>query len=177
MSRIANIPVSVPNGVTVTINPQGVEVKGAKGQLSTAIHNTVKLVQEGSELHVKFDAENQESKMFAGTLRANVANMVQGVSQGFEIKLTLVGVGYRAKAQGNTLNLSLGFSHPIDHVLPKGITVETPSQTEIVLKGADKAVLGQVAADIRNYRPPEPYKGKGIRYADEKISLKETKKK
>ena len=177
MSRIANIPVSVPNGVTVTINPQSVESKGAKGQLSTAIHTTVKLVQEGNELHFKFDAASQESKMFAGTLRANVANMVLGVSQGFEVKLTLVGVGYRAKAQGNTLNLSLGFSHPIDHVLPKGVTVDTPSQTEIVLKGADKAVVGQVAADIRNYRPPEPYKGKGIRYADEKISLKETKKK
>lgn len=177
MSRIANIPVSVPNGVTVTINPQSVEIKGAKGQLSTAIHTTVKLVQEGNELHFKFDAASQESKMFAGTLRANVANMVLGVSQGFEVKLTLVGVGYRAKAQGNTLNLSLGFSHPIDHVLPKGVTVDTPSQTEIVLKGADKAVVGQVAADIRNYRPPEPYKGKGIRYADEKISLKETKKK
>lgn len=177
MSRIANKPIEVPNGVTVTIGPALVEVKGSKGQLSTPIHEAVKLVQEGNQLIVKFDAASKESKMHAGTLRANVANMVKGVSAGFEVKLTLVGVGYRAKAQGSTLNLSLGFSHPIDHALPKGVTVDTPSQTEIILKGADKALVGQVAADIRNYRPPEPYKGKGIRYADEQISLKETKKK
>lgn len=177
MSRIANKPIVVPNGVTITITGASVDVKGGKGQLSTPIHGSVKLEQEGNTLIVKFDKESQESKMHAGSLRANVANMIQGVSAGFEVKLTLVGVGYRAKAQGSTLNLSLGFSHPIDHTLPKGVTVDTPSQTEIILKGSDKAVLGQVAADIRNYRPPEPYKGKGIRYADEKISLKETKKK
>lgn len=177
MSRIANKPIVVPNGVTVSIGPKSVDVKGSKGQLSMPIHQSVKLEQEANTLLVKFDSANQESKMHAGSLRANVANMVQGVSSGFEIKLTLVGVGYRAKAQGSTLNLSLGFSHPIDHVLPKGISVETPSQTEIILKGADKALLGQTASDIRSYRPPEPYKGKGIRYADEKIILKETKKK
>ncbi len=177
MSRIANKPISVPNGVTVTISPAKVEVKGGKGQLACAIHPEVRLEQEGTTVTVKFDAANKESKMHAGSLRANVANMIEGVSKGFEIKLTLVGVGYRAKAQGSTLNLSLGFSHPIDHKLPQGVSVDTPSQTEIILKGVDRAILGQTAADIRNYRPPEPYKGKGIRYADEKISLKETKKK
>ncbi len=177
MSRIANKPIVVPNGVTVALSPARVEVKGAKGVLSCPIHAAVKLEQEGSQLIVKFDVADRESKMHAGSLRANVANMVMGVSQGFEIKLTLVGVGYRAKAQGNKLNLSLGFSHPIDHELPSGITVDTPTQTEIILKGSDRVVLGQTAAEIRGYRPPEPYKGKGIRYADEKIILKETKKK
>ncbi len=177
MSRIANKPIVVPNGVTITIQGSNVEVKGSKGQLSTAIHALVGLVQEGTTLTLKFDVGNPESKMHAGTLRANVANMIEGVSKGFEVKLALVGVGYRAKAQGDILNLSLGFSHPIDHKLPKGVSVDTPSQTEIILKGSDRAVLGQCAADIRSYRPPEPYKGKGIRYANEKISLKETKKK
>jgi len=177
MSRIANKPIALPSGVTVTINPDAIIVKGSKGELSCPKHALVNLEQEGNTLFVRFDVENRESKMHAGTLRANVANMVEGVSKGFEVKLTLVGVGYRAKAQGNTLNLSVGFSHPIDHALPKGITAETPSQTEILLKGSDRALLGQVAADVRSYRPPEPYKGKGIRYADERISLKETKKK
>ncbi len=177
MSRIANKPIVVPQGVTITLSPLSVEVKGTKGQLSCPIHAAVKLEQAGTELIVKFDKASQESKMHAGSLRANIANMIEGVSKGFEVKLTLVGVGYRAKAQGNKLNLSLGFSHPIDHVLPQGVTVDTPSQTEIILKGVNRAVLGQTAADIRNYRPPEPYKGKGIRYANEQISLKETKKK
>ena len=177
MSRIANKPIVVPNGVTITLAPHSVDVKGTKGELSCPIHADVKLEQDGSQLIVKFDTTNKESKMHAGTLRANVANMVEGVSKGFEVKLNLVGVGYRAKAQGNKLNLSLGFSHPIDHELPTGVTVDTPSQTEIILKGSDRAVLGQTASDIRGYRPPEPYKGKGIRYANEKIILKETKKK
>lgn len=177
MSRIANKPIIVPNGVTVTMQGNHVDVKGAKGQLSFQIHESVKGVLTGSELAIEFNRESQESRMHAGSARANIANMVTGVSQGFEKKLTLVGVGYRAKAQGSTLNLALGFSHPIDHVVPTGVTVETPSQTEVILKSADKALLGQVAADIRSYRPPEPYKGKGVRYSDEQVHLKETKKK
>lgn len=177
MSRIANKPIIVPNGVTVELTSGLIEVKGSKGQLSCSLHQDVKLEHTGNQLIVKFDVNHKVSKMHAGTLRANVANMVEGVSKGFEVKLTLVGVGYRAKAQGTNLNLSLGFSHPIDHVLPAGVTVETPTQTEIILKGSNRAVLGQAAADIRSYRPPEPYKGKGIRYSNEKISLKETKKK
>ena len=177
MSRVANKPIVVPNGVTVSIQPNQVEVKGAKGAMSMPLYEGIHVVQEDQNLLIKYDIHNMNSKMHAGTLRANLANLIHGVSQGFERKLVLVGVGYRAKAQGNTLNLSLGFSHPIDHVLPKGVTVETPTQTEIILKASDVAVLGQVAADIRSYRPPEPYKGKGVRYSDEVIVLKETKKK
>jgi large subunit ribosomal protein L6 len=177
MSRIANKPIAIPNGVSITAQGQAINVKGSKGQLSFNVHDTVKIVINSADIVIEFDRENPVSKMHAGTARANIANMVQGVSKGFEKKLTLVGVGYRAKAQGSTLNLTLGFSHPIDHVIPAGVTVETPSQTEIILKGMDVAVLGQVAADIRSYRPPEPYKGKGVRYFDEQIKLKETKKK
>lgn len=177
MSRIANKPITVPKEVTVSLAPLSIEVKSSKAQLSCPIHPAVKLVQEGDQLIVKFDVESKESKMHAGTLRANVANMIEGVSKGFEVKLVLVGVGYRAKVQDNKVGLTLGFSHPIDHALPQGVTAETPTQTEIILKSANRAMLGQVAADIRSYRPPEPYKGKGIRYSDEKISLKETKKK
>ncbi len=177
MSRIANRPVIVPSGVTVTVQGNKVDVKGPKGQLSFQIHESVKGVLNGSELAIEFNRDSQESRMHAGSARANIANMVTGVSQGFEKKLTLVGVGYRAKAQGSVLNLALGFSHPIDHEVPKGVTVETPSQTEVILKSSDKALLGQVAADIRSYRPPEPYKGKGVRYSDETVHLKETKKK
>ena len=177
MSRIANKPVIVPNGVTLTVQGNHVDVKGPKGQLSFQIHASVKGTLNDKEFSFEFNRDSQESRMHAGSARANVANMVIGVSEGFEKKLTLVGVGYRAKAQGSTLNLSLGFSHPIDHVVPKGVTVDTPSQTEVILKSADKALLGQVAADIRSYRPPEPYKGKGVRYSDEVVHLKETKKK
>lgn len=177
MSRVANKPVVVPNGITISVKPELVEVKGPKGTLSSALTNQVKLEQKGTELTISYDHENREANMYAGTVRANIASMIEGISKGFEKKLNLVGVGYRAKAQGSSLNLTVGFSHPIDHALPKGITVETPSQTEIILKGADKGILGQVAADIRSYRPPEPYKGKGIRYADEVIKIKETKKK
>ena len=177
MSRVANKPVVVPNGVSISIKPTQVEVKGPKGTLTTALTEQVKVEQKGTELLISYDREDGAANTFAGTVRANLASMIEGVSKGFEKKLTLVGVGYRAKAQGSTLNLTVGFSHPIDHALPKGVTVETPSQTEIILKGADKGVLGQVAADIRSYRPPEPYKGKGIRYADEVIKIKETKKK
>ncbi len=177
MSRIANKPIVVPNGVTITLEGHQVDVKGPKGQLSFQVHDSVKGVLKDKELVIEFNRESQESRMHAGSARANIANMVIGVSQGFEKKLTLVGVGYRAKAQGSSVSLALGFSHPIDHTVPKGVTVETPSQTEIILKSADKALLGQVAADIRSYRPPEPYKGKGVRYADEQVHLKETKKK
>jgi large subunit ribosomal protein L6 len=177
MSRVANKPVTVPSGVNITVKANQVEIKGPKGTLSVALTEQVKVEQKGAELTLHYDHENNAANVFAGTVRANIASMIEGVSKGFERKLTLVGVGYRAKAQGNTLNLSVGFSHPIDHVLPKGVTAETPSQTEIILKGADKSILGQVAADIRSYRPPEPYKGKGIRYVDEVIKIKETKKK
>lgn len=177
MSRVANKPIVVPNGITISIKPDQIEVKGPKGALTTVVAAQVKLEQKGTDLVLNYDHEDMEANMHAGTVRANLASMIEGVSKGFEKKLTLVGVGYRAKAQGTTLNLTVGFSHPIDHKLPKGVTVETPSQTEIVLKGADKGLLGQVAADIRSYRPPEPYKGKGIRYADEVIKIKETKKK
>lgn len=177
MSRVANQPISIPSGVNIAIQNGEVTVKGAKGQLSFKLHHAVGAEIKENVLVFEFNRESPEAKMHAGTARASIANMVQGVSQGFEKKLLLVGVGYRAKAQGSVLNLSLGFSHPVDHVIPQGIVVETPSQTEIILKGSNLAVLGQVAADIRSYRPPEPYKGKGIRYANEKISLKETKKK
>jgi large subunit ribosomal protein L6 len=177
MSRVANKPVIVPNGISISIKPDQVEVKGPKGTLTTSLIEQVKLEQKGAELILNYDVADRVANMHAGTIRANIASMIDGVSKGFEKKLTLVGVGYRAKAQGNSLNLTLGFSHPIDHVLPKGVTVETPSQTEIILKGSDKSILGQVAADIRNYRPPEPYKGKGVRYANEVIKIKETKKK
>lgn len=177
MSRVANKPIVVPKGITLSIKPESVEVKGAKGSLTTALTDQVKVEQKGEELIISYNKEDAVANMYAGTVRANLASMIEGVTKGFEEKLTLVGVGYRAKAQGNTLNLTVGFSHPIDHVLPKGITAETPSQTEIILKGADRGLLGQVAADIRGYRPPEPYKGKGIRYANEVIKIKETKKK
>jgi large subunit ribosomal protein L6 len=177
MSRVANKPIIVPNGVTISIKPDAVEVKGPKGTLASALTSQVKLEQKGNELTFNYDHEDRVTNMYAGTVRANLATMIEGVAKGFEKKLTLVGVGYRAKAQGSVLNLTVGFSHPIDHKLPKGVTVDTPSQTEIILKGPDKSVLGQVAADIRSYRPPEPYKGKGIRYSDEVIKIKETKKK
>ena len=177
MSRIAKYPVAVPDKVQVTVDSQAVTVKGPLGTLRHALtpHVTVKL--DGN--HVTFAAANEskEANALSGTLRANVANMVQGVKEGFSKKLTLVGVGYRAQAQGSKLNLSLGFSHPIVYALPEGIKAETPTQTEIVIKGMDRQKVGQVAAEIRAYKSPEPYKGKGVRYADETVVIKETKKK
>lgn len=177
MSRVAKKPVSIPSGTQVTVNGQEVKVKGAKGELSFTMHKHVTVAQEGSELKVSAVNDKQESIALAGTTRAILANMVTGVSSGFERKLELRGVGYRAQAQGKTLNLTLGFSHPVNYAVPEGITVETPSQTEVIVKGADKQRVGQVAAEIRAYRPPEPYKGKGVRYSDERVIIKEAKKK
>jgi large subunit ribosomal protein L6 len=178
MSRVAKQPVPLPQGVTATISAESVTVKGGKGTLSLAINaRHVKVVQDGSVLTIEKASEEREADMIAGSTRAHLANMVHGVSKGYERKLELVGVGYRAQAQGKNLNLTLGFSHPVVYVAPDGITIETPTQTEIVLKGSDVQRIGQVAADIRAFRPPEPYKGKGVRYAGEKIELKEAKKK
>ena len=177
MSRIAKNPVTLPQGAEPTVSGQVVTVKGPKGQASYAVHDLVEVALEGNEL--KFSPKNggREAKALSGTMRSIVNNMVHGVHQGYEKKLQLVGVGYRAQAQGKVLNLTLGFSHPVVFEVPEGVTIETPSQTEIVVKGIDKQVVGQVAANIRRYRPPEPYKGKGVRYADEQIVLKEAKKK
>ena len=177
MSRVAKMPIDLPANVDVTINGQNVQVKGSKGSLSLALHPHVTLGREDKSLQIVARSEAAEHRAIAGTMRALVNNMVTGVSQGFERRLQLVGVGYRAQAQGNTLNLSLGFSHPVEFSVPDGIAIETPSQTEILVKGIDKQQVGQVAAKIRGYRPPEPYKGKGVRYVDEVISLKEAKKK
>lgn len=174
MSRIAKMPVSLPDGVQVTLDGQQVTVKGPKGTAELSVHETVS-VEEGSE---GFTLSSRHGSMaLAGTMRSLLHNAVQGVSQGFEKKLELVGVGYRAQAQGKKLNLTLGFSHPVEYPVPEGITIETPSQTEILVKGIDKQKVGQVAAEIRAYRPPEPYKGKGVKYADERIVRKEAKKK
>ena len=175
MSRVANKPISIPKGVEVNASGQRVSVKGPKGTLALDIHPMVKLNQENNEL--KLVAANDESRAMAGTMRALLNNVVIGVSKGFEKKLTLIGVGYRAQAQGNKLSLTLGYSHPIEYPIPEGIKIETPSQTEIVVTGTDKQKVGQVSAEIRGFRPPEPYKGKGVRYTDEKVLRKEAKKK
>ena len=177
MSRVAKAPVSVPAGVTVTLSGQDIKVKGSAGELSRTINSLVSISQEENVITTKVAAESKEAWAQAGTARALINNMINGVNTGFEKRLVLNGVGYRAKAEGKNLNLSLGFSHPINHTIPEGITVETPSQTEVVLKGADKQLVGQVAANIRAYRKPEPYKGKGIRYSDENVRRKEAKKK
>jgi len=177
MSRIAKNPVTVPTGVEVTINGQEIAIKGGKGQLTFSVHSDVAIVREGDELRVTVRNKSKVSNALSGTTRAIVNNMVTGVNTGYEKKLALVGVGYRAQAQGKVLNLTLGFSHPVSYESPEGITVETPSQTEILIKGIDKQKVGQAAADIRAFRPPEPYKGKGVRYADETIIMKEAKKK
>ncbi len=174
MSRIAKQPVVVPKGTEVTIQGQHVTVKGSKGTEEFDLHPTVTVEQEDGQLLVK--PVSDQDRAMAGTMRSILNSMVIGASQGFEKKLELKGVGYRAQAQGNKLNLSLGFSHPVEYQMPEGISVETPSQTEIVIKGTNKQRVGQVAAEIRAFRPPEPYKGKGVRYAGEEISLKETKK-
>ncbi|MBN4079434.1 50S ribosomal protein L6 [Beggiatoa alba] len=177
MSRVANNPISIPAGVEVALSGQSVTVKSAKGELSFNAHAAVEISQQDSVLRFAPRDSAGSSNALAGTTRALVNNMVKGVSEGFEKRLTLVGVGYRAQAQGKALNLSLGFSHPVVFDVPAGITVETPSQTEVIIKGIDKQKVGQVAADIRSYRPPEPYKGKGIRYSDEHVIRKQAKKK
>ena len=174
MSRVAKQPVPLPQGVTVTISGDAVTLKGAKGTLSVPLQGGVKVVQADKQLELQYDASNRTQ---AGATRAHLANIVTGVTKGYERKLELVGVGYRAAVAGKTLNLTLGFSHPIAIDMPEGITVEAPSQTEIVIKGIDKQRVGQIAAEIRDLRPPEPYKGKGVRYAGEQITLKEGKKK
>ena len=175
MSRIGSNPVKVPAKVDVTLASGEITVKGPLGSLSRKFGSEVTIEREGDQL--VFKAANDEARAMHGTLRALVAGMVQGVTTGYEKKLQLVGVGYRAQAAGDRLNLTLGFSHPVVHAMPKGVTVTTPIQTEIVVKGIDKQAVGQVAAEIRAYRPPEPYKGKGVRYVGEQIKLKETKKK
>ncbi len=177
MSRVGNNPIPVPKGVEVKIGAAEVAVKGPLGSLARSLVDGVALKQDGDRLVFQVTDERPESNAMSGTLRALVANMVVGVSKGFEKRLTLVGVGYRAQAQGDRLNLTLGFSHPVVHQLPKGVKAETPTQTEIIIKGTDKQLVGQVAAEVRAYRPPEPYKGKGIRYANEQVVIKETKKK
>lgn len=177
MSRIAKSPVDLPDGVDIKINGKEITVKGKKGTLSLVINNDVDIKQEDNVLTFSSTNASKQAIALTGTTRSLVNNMVVGVSQGFERKLILNGVGYRAKASGKVLNLTLGFSHPIDYALPEGVTAETPSQTEIVLKSSDKQLLGQVAADVRAFRPPEPYKGKGVRYADEYVRRKDAKKK
>lgn len=177
MSRIGKMPVAVPQGVDVSIKDDQISVKGAGGTLSLAQHALVRVSNEGGKLSFAPANESREANAMSGTMRQLVNNMVVGVTKGFEKKLTLVGVGYRAQAQGAKLNLSVGYSHPVNFDMPAGITVATPVPTEIVVKGADRQRVGQIAAEIRAVRPPEPYKGKGIRYADEKITIKETKKK
>ena len=177
MSRIGKSPVELPKGVEFRQDGNVVTIKGSKGALSLELNNEVEVKQEDDVLTLTPRSGSRFASAITGTMRALLQNMVEGVSEGFERKLELVGVGYRAQAQGNKLNLTLGFSHPVVHQLPEGISVETPSQTEIVIKGADKQQVGQVAADIRGYRPPEPYKGKGVRYADERVVIKEAKKK
>ena len=177
MSRIAKYPVDLPAKVEVDLQAEQITVKGPLGSLSLTLLPVVKINLDGTRLTFEPADESAFANAMSGTTRANVANMVNGVSKGFERKLNLVGVGYRAQAQGENLNLSLGFSHPVVHKMPAGIKVETPTQTEIIIKGTDRQRVGQVAAEVRAYRKPEPYKGKGIRYADEVVILKETKKK
>ena len=175
MSRVAKRPVDLPQGVTATIASNLIKVKGAKGELSLPVADGISVVQQEKVLSVKY--EDVAKRMAAGSTRAHLANMVLGVSKGYEKKLELVGVGFRAAVQGKALNLTLGFSHAVAFPIPEGITIETPSQTEILVKGTDRQQVGQVSAKIRGIRPPEPYKGKGVRYSDERIVLKEGKKK
>ena len=176
MSRIAKAPVELPQGVTATIAAEAVTIKGAKGSLSLPLTPGVSVAQAEKKLQVSF-ADPDLARTRAGATRAHLANMVRGVTKGYEKKLELVGVGFRAQVQGKNLNLTLGFSHPVNVPIPDGISIETPSQTEILVKGIDRQKVGQTAAEIRDIRPPEPYKGKGVRYSGEKITLKEGKKK
>lgn len=177
MSRVAKEPVELPQGVEFNLSGTTASIKGSKGSLSMDLNSEVEVHQDGNTLTVKPRSGSRFAIAVSGTTRALLANMVHGVSEGFEKKLELVGVGYRAQAQGNKLNLTLGFSHPVVYDVPEGVSVETPSQTEVLVKGTDKQKVGQVAAEIRRYRPPEPYKGKGVRYADERVVIKEAKKK
>ena len=177
MSRIGNSPVLLPEKVEVTLNQSEISVKGPLGVLTQKLTQNVTVEKIDNRIEFKVTNNSHHANAMSGTLRALIANMVTGVTKGFEKKLTLVGVGYRAQAQGDKLNLSLGFSHPVVHQMPKGVKAETPTQTEIVIRGVDRQLVGQVAAEVRGYRSPEPYKGKGVRYANERIVLKETKKK
>lgn len=177
MSRVAKKPIEIPSGVEVKLNGQNVSVKGPNGAMDAKVHDLVSASVDGNIMSVKAVNDSKQSVALSGTTRALLNNMVMGVSKGFEKKLSLIGVGYRAQAKGKEVNLTLGFSHPVVYQAPEGITIETPSQTEIVVKGYDKQKVGQVAANIRAYRPPEPYKGKGVRYADEYVARKEAKKK
>ena len=177
MSRVGKMPIAIPKGVEVTIAADKVTVKGALGTLSLPLNGLVLIKNEGEVLTCHAANESRESNAMSGTVRALVNNMINGVSKGFEKKLTLVGVGYKAQAQGDKLNLALGFSHPVVHSMPAGVKVETPTPTEILIKGIDRQQVGQVAAEVRAYRSPEPYKGKGVRYSDEVVVIKETKKK
>ena len=177
MSRIANFPVPIPKGVEVNLSATAISIKGPLGTIARPLDANVSVERDGERLRCKPLGNSRHAEAMSGTMRALVANMVDGVSKGFEKRLALVGVGYRAQAQGDKLNLTLGFSHPVVHVMPKGIKVATPTQTEIVISGIDRQQVGQVAAEVRAYRSPEPYKGKGVRYAEEQVTLKETKKK
>ena len=177
MSRIAKVPVLIPKGVEANISGAVLKIKGKKGDLSLALNSLVVVTQDDEELKISAKDDSRQAGALAGTFRSLINNMVTGVSDGFQKKLELQGVGYRAKASGKSINLTVGYSHPIDYKLPDGVTVETPSQTEIVISGADKQLVGQVAAELREFRPPEPYKGKGIRYSDEHVYRKEAKKK
>ena len=177
MSRVGKMPIAIPQGVDVAVTAEQISIKGAMGTLVRAANPLVKIKNEAGVLTFVPVNDSSEANAMSGTMRALVAAMVNGTSKGFEKKLTLVGVGYRAQAQGQKLNLQIGFSHPVIKEMPAGIKVETPSQTEILIKGADRQAVGQLAAEVRAFRPPEPYKGKGIRYANEKVSIKETKKK
>ena len=177
MSRIANVPVTLPSGVEVTLSDTSIALKGSKGSLNLVLHHLVEVQRNDEILKVSAKDNSREAGAMAGTFRSLIFNMVVGVNEGFQKKLELQGVGYRAKASGKSVNLTVGYSHPIDYKLPEGITAETPSQTEIVINGVDKQLVGQVAAELREFRPPEPYKGKGIRYSDERVYRKEAKKK
>ena len=177
MSRIAKAPVSIPTGVEIKLDGNSLTVKGTKGQLSHILNSAVNVVVVDNIMQVEWNQDDKKATAQAGTARAILSNMVTGVSAGFEKKLTLIGVGYRAQAKDNILSLSLGFSHPVDYIVPAGISIETPTQTEILVRGTDKQLVGEVSAKIRAYRPPEPYKGKGVRYSDEHVVRKEAKKK
>ena len=177
MSRVGKNPIVVPKGAEINVSAESIGVKGPLGTLSERSHPLVKVVQSDGQLTFEAQGESREANAMSGTMRALVANMVTGVTKGFEKRLALVGVGYRAQAAGDKLNLSLGFSHPVVHQMPPGVKCETPTQTEIVIKGASRQQVGQVAAEVRAYRSPEPYKGKGVRYVGEKVVIKETKKK
>ena len=177
MSRVGKLPVPLPKGVEANVAANAVSIKGPLGTLALPLTQDIRVKKEGDSLEIEVANDSDRADAMSGTVRAIMANMITGVTKGFEKKLTLVGVGYRAQAQGDKLNLSLGFSHPVVHQMPKGVKCETPTQTEILIKGLDRQLVGQVAAEVRAYRPPEPYKGKGVRYVDETVVIKETKKK